>query len=124
MKRIALTLIGISALALGACGEGTQDSLTGGRGGSSDPYATAGGEDNTANHNNNPGAADPAAALRLQPIGGFTWSQLHLAGALAGLAFIGWCFYRQWINLVANQEIINQVQAEVRRIRLEKGLEV
>ena len=70
------------------------------------------------------GAADPAAALRLQPLAGFTWSQIHLAGALAGLAFIAWCFYRQWINVAANQEIINEVQSEVRRIRLEKGLEV
>ncbi len=70
------------------------------------------------------GAADPAAALRLQPVAGFTWTQLHLGGALLGVAFIGWCFYRQWINLVANQEVINDVQAEVRRIRLEKGLEV
>jgi hypothetical protein len=70
------------------------------------------------------GAADPAAALRLPPLAGFTWAQAHLAGSLTGLAFIGWCFYRQWINLVANQDVINQVQAEVRRIRLEKGLEV
>ena len=70
------------------------------------------------------GAADPAAAMRLEPLAGITWAQIHLFGALAGLAFIAWCFYRQWLNLLANQEIINQVQAEVRRIRLEKGLEV
>jgi hypothetical protein len=70
------------------------------------------------------GAADPAAALRLQPVAGFTWAQFHLAGAVAGLAIIAWCFYRQWSNLLENQEIIEAVQAEVRRIRLEKGLEV
>jgi hypothetical protein len=70
------------------------------------------------------GAADPAAALRLQPIGGVTWTQLHLAGSLVGLAFIAWCFYRQWLSLTDNQQIIDEVQAEVRRIRLEKGLEV
>ena len=70
------------------------------------------------------GAADPAAAMRLEPIAGITWAQIHLFGALAGLAFITWCFYRQWLNLLANQDIINQIQAEVRRIRLEKGLEV
>jgi hypothetical protein len=70
------------------------------------------------------GAADPAAALRLQPLAGITWTQLHLAGSLAGLAFIAWCFYRQSVNLVANHQIIEDVQTEVRRIRLEKGLEV
>lgn len=70
------------------------------------------------------GAADPAAALRLQPIAGFTWAQFHLAGAVAGLAIIAWCFFRQWVNLLGNQQIIEDVQAEVRRIRLEKGLEV
>jgi hypothetical protein len=70
------------------------------------------------------GAADPAAALRLQPVVGITWTQLHLAGSLVGLAFIAWCFYRQWLNLVANHQVIDEVQAEVRRIRLDKGLEV
>lgn len=62
MKRIALTLLSVGALALTAC-DGTSDELEGGglNRGSNDRYATAGNEDNTANHNNDPGAADPAA---------------------------------------------------------------
>lgn len=70
------------------------------------------------------GAADPAAALRLEPVAGITWTQIHLGGALLGLAIIAACFYFQWTAVLENQEIINRVQAEVRRIRLEKGLDV
>jgi hypothetical protein len=64
MKRSALSLIGIglTALALAGCEDASKDSLTNGGGGSvNDPNATAGGADNTFNHNNDPGAADPAA---------------------------------------------------------------
>lgn len=64
MKRIALALIGVAALALTAC-DGTSDTLTDGRDGvgnqSSNSGSTAGGEDSTFNHSNNPGGADPAA---------------------------------------------------------------
>lgn len=61
MKRIALTLISLAAFALTAC-DGTQDSLTDGRRSDPrDPNATAGGEDSTFDHNNDPGAADPGA---------------------------------------------------------------
>ena len=70
------------------------------------------------------GAADPAAALRLQPIAGVTWTQLHLAGAIGGITLIGYLFVLQGSSLVENQQIIQDVTAEVRRIRLEKGLEV
>jgi hypothetical protein len=61
MNRIALTLIGITALALGACG-GTSDTLSDGRtstGG--DPNGTAGGETTTFDHTNDPGGAAPGA---------------------------------------------------------------
>ena len=91
MKRIALTLFGIGALALVAC-DGTSDELEGGgisRGGSGDRYATAGGEDNTANHNNDPGAADPAAGqqppepAQVRQIGSpEVTSRLHSCGKL------------------------------------------
>jgi hypothetical protein len=61
MNRIALTLIGITALALGACG-GTSDTLSNGQttaGG--DPNGTAGGETTTFDHTNDPGGAAPGA---------------------------------------------------------------
>ena len=63
MKRSLLILISLSALALSAC-EGTQDSLTnggtgGGRGPQRDPNATAGGEDTTYDHSNDPAGVPP-----------------------------------------------------------------
>ena len=70
------------------------------------------------------GAADPAAALRLPPLGGVTWSQLHLGGALLGLAFIAYAFYLQWDSISENRMVISDILGEVQRIRLEKGLDV
>jgi len=61
MKRIALTLIGVAALALAAC-DGTSDTLSNGNGGGGgDPNGTAGGESTTFDHSNDPGAAAPGA---------------------------------------------------------------
>jgi hypothetical protein len=61
MKRIALTLIAALGLALSAC-DGTSDTLTNGRtGGVGDPNGTAGSEDSTFDHSNDPGAAAPGA---------------------------------------------------------------
>lgn len=68
MKRIALTLISVTAFALAGCDDGAKDSLSNGGGSaSSDPNATAGGEGNTFDHNNDPGAADPAANTNGSP---------------------------------------------------------
>ena len=69
------------------------------------------------------GAADPAASLQLEPLAGITWPQWHLLGALAGLAFIGFSFVRQRANIEANHQVINQIVAQVRRIRDERGLD-
>jgi hypothetical protein len=61
MKRIALALISVAARALAGC-DGTSDELTGGGApGSNDPNGTAGREDNTYDHANDPGAAAPGA---------------------------------------------------------------
>jgi len=61
MKRIALALISVTALALAGC-DGTSDELTGGGApGSNDPNGTAGREDNTYDHTNDPGGAAPGA---------------------------------------------------------------
>jgi len=59
MKRIALTLVGVFALALGAC-DGTSDTLTNGQNSNPrDPSSTAGGDDSTFNHSNDPGGTAP-----------------------------------------------------------------
>jgi membrane associated rhomboid family serine protease len=70
------------------------------------------------------GAADPGAALRVQPLFGLPWAKVHLAGAMTGLALIGYSFYMQWINIEANRQCIANILGEVRRIRIERGLEV
>jgi hypothetical protein len=69
MKRIALTLIGVAAIALGACSDGTSDSLSDGRSGGQvgDPNGTAGGEDTTFDHSNDPGGSAPGADTNPAP---------------------------------------------------------
>lgn len=62
MKRVALALISVAALALAGCEDGTSDSLSGGKTSDPrDPNSTAGGEDTTFDHSNDPGAAAPGA---------------------------------------------------------------
>ena len=48
---------------------------------------------------------------------------MHLAGSLIGLALIGYGFYVMANNIYANLGIINEVMAEVKRIRTERGLD-
>lgn len=60
-------------------------------------------------------AADPVAALRLQPPGGVSWTELHLAAACLGLALIAYGFVVEWRNILGQQQVINEVLAEVER---------
>lgn len=69
------------------------------------------------------GAADPAASLQLRPLGGFTWAQLHLLGALGGIALIAWSCWVQYERIAAQTAIIEHVLAQVREIRKRQGLE-
>jgi hypothetical protein len=73
------------------------------------------------------GAADPATVFSVTPLerlagGSFTWADVHLLGALFGLAILVLGFYRMAVNIAANLVVINEVMAEVRRIRTERGL--
>ena len=78
MKRIALTLIAVAGLALAACSDGTSDSLSNGGGGAGggDPNGTAGNENTTFDHSNDPGGAAPGADF--QPV---EPSQVRLIGS-------------------------------------------
>lgn len=76
------------------------------------------------------GAADPgaivqapAASLSLPILEGLGWNDVHLAAAGLGLAVIGYGFVVQWGHLAANQAIIGEVLADVKRVRAERGLE-
>jgi hypothetical protein len=64
MKRIALTLISVVTLGLAGCDEGADELNNGGGRGARDPNGTAGGEDSTYNHSNDPGAAAPGAEFQ------------------------------------------------------------
>lgn len=66
------------------------------------------------------GAADPASGRQ----GTEHWVMPHLIGALVGLAFIAYAFFVQGQNIAAHHQVINDIVAEVRRIRVERGLEV
>lgn len=65
-------------------------------------------------------AADPG---RGHP-GTEDWVYPHLAGAILGIAFIIWTFIIEAIRIRAHHEVITDILAEVKRIRLERGLEV
>lgn len=77
------------------------------------------------------GAADPAAAMQLTPIdlnlGGtsfdLTYTQLHFAAALWIIVCIGYAMRIEWHQIQANAAVINTILAEVKRIRIEKGLD-
>jgi len=74
------------------------------------------------------GAADPAVDLPPPPLQnliglGISWADVHLFGAVAGLALIVFGFYVMANNLLANLDVINAVMTEVKRIRTERGLE-
>lgn len=47
----------------------------------------------------------------------------HLAAALAGLCLIGWTYFKAWINIAANQAVIERIVTQVQRIRRERGLD-
>jgi hypothetical protein len=74
------------------------------------------------------GAADPASSFSVRPLeqvggAGLSWAEVHLLGALVGLAVILFGFYRMAANITANLSVINEVMAEVKRIRTQRGLE-
>jgi hypothetical protein len=64
------------------------------------------------------GAADPAT---LQP-NTQSWASWHLMGAFVGIALIVWTYLVAWNNIVANHAIIEQLVADVARVRAERGL--
>jgi uncharacterized membrane protein len=66
------------------------------------------------------GAADPGT---MRP-NTESWVIPHLIGAIVGMAFVAWAFFIQWQYIAANHEVIDEVMAEVHKIRSERGLEV
>lgn len=65
-------------------------------------------------------ASDPATGR----IDAADYSIPHLAGALVGLAVVGYAFVMQAVRIRDHGAVIEEIVAEVRRIRQAKGLEV
>ncbi len=63
------------------------------------------------------GAALPAGASSAN------WVMPHYITALAGTMFIGWSFFMQAGKIGANYDVIQEILAEVHRIRAERGLD-
>ncbi len=51
------------------------------------------------------------------------WADIHLLASLLGVALILWSYVQQGRNIRANHQIIDEVMAEVARVRTERGLE-
>jgi hypothetical protein len=64
-------------------------------------------------------AADPATGRANTQ----SWADWHFFGAGLGIALIAWTYVVAWTNILANHAIIEQLVAEVARIRHERGLE-
>jgi hypothetical protein len=65
-------------------------------------------------------AADPATGRRnLEP-----WGTVHLVAATLGFLYVAWSFYATWDNVAAQHALIDQIVEAVRKLRVEKGLEV
>jgi hypothetical protein len=65
------------------------------------------------------GAADPATGRQNTQ----AWTIYHLTAALAGVAFVAWTYFAAWQYVWQQNAIIQEIVAEVARIRREKGLE-
>lgn len=48
---------------------------------------------------------------------------VHQVAALAGLCVVAWTYYRAWLNIAANQGVIQRIVTHVGRIRAERGLD-
>jgi hypothetical protein len=48
---------------------------------------------------------------------------IHQLAALGGLCLVAWTYYRAWLNIVDNQDVIARIVAHVQRIRAERGLD-
>lgn len=71
------------------------------------------------------GLSDPSTPVSQQnpdwPAAFVTW---HYAAAAFGLAFVAWSFWIQWNCIAKNYHVIDEIMAEVRRVRLARGLPV
>jgi hypothetical protein len=66
-------------------------------------------------------ASDPGGVFEREAAG---WANSHLIAALVGFCVVAWTYYAAWLNIAANQAVIERIVAQVQRIRQERGLDV
>lgn len=69
-------------------------------------------------------AADPASPMQAKGVFGLTPATIHLSAAIFSIIVNIGVNYLEFLALERNGDIVDEVLAEVRRIRLEKGLAV
>ncbi len=70
------------------------------------------------------GAADPASAVGFKGIGSLTAAQVHLSVSIVTLVINAAVNVFEYMALRGNGLLVHDVLAEVRRIRVERGLDV
>ncbi|HUY33056.1 MAG TPA: hypothetical protein VMV69_09765 [Pirellulales bacterium] len=63
------------------------------------------------------GGQHPDPSIEAHVLGGLTWAHLHFAGATLGLCFVAYAFFVEWHNIADNQQVIEEVMAEVTAVR-------
>jgi len=52
-----------------------------------------------------------------------SWAGIHNIAAMSGMAIVGWTYFRAWLNIVANQGVIQEIVDAVALVRQERGLD-
>ena len=65
-------------------------------------------------------AADPATLRQTTS----QWVTPHLWAGIGGTTFIAWAFFSQFVQIQSHGELVERILAEVRKIRIERGLDV
>jgi hypothetical protein len=65
-------------------------------------------------------AADPGTGMQHTA----DWVLPHFVAGLGALAFVAFSFFVQATNIRAHYDVIGEIVAEVRKVRIERGLEV
>lgn len=48
---------------------------------------------------------------------------VHQLAALLGMLVVAWTYYRAWLNIAANQQVIQRIVRQVQEIRASRGLD-
>jgi hypothetical protein len=69
------------------------------------------------------GSVGAAADIDTPNLGLSDPATVHLAASFLGFCVVAWTYYRAWLNIAAQQAVIQRIVAQVQRIRTEMGLD-